>query len=373
MTTVTRLVALDLPAGDSFVAALNDAWSHGHVVLPLDQRMPVGTRRRLAAELGADEIVGVSGRDKVTDQTNDLVALQSDDAIVIATSGTSGRPKGVIHTHASLRAHAVVVGERLGLSAEDHWWLCLPPAHIGGFGVVSRSMHFGSRLSVAPPVDASAIADAVSRGANRTSVVPTLLARHDFGAFMTVLVGGSRSASLPENAVSTYGLTESCGGVVYDGVPLGGIDLRIVEGEIQLRSPTLARSYRHGPLNLSDGWLRTGDLGQHRDGRLVVEGRGDDMIITGGYKVWPHVVEQRLREHPLVADVVVRGVPDAEWGSLVCAWAVPRTRTHAPTLDMLRGHVKESLAEYCAPRRLVLVDDIPRSTIGKVLTSELPS
>ena len=369
---MTRLVALDLPAGDQFLQAISEAWSRHDVILPLDQRMPVGARRRLAADLGADIVIGPDGSKQVPQHAHDLVPLQPDDALIIATSGTTGRPKGVIHTHTSLQAHATMVGKRLDLNSADHWWLCLPPAHIGGFGVISRAMKFSSRLTVTQNPDDEAVRNAASSGATRTAVVPTLLGRHDFSSFTTVLVGGARSQSLPANAISTYGLTESCGGVVYDGLALEGVEVRITDGEVQLRTKSLARSYRHAPIDTIDGWLRTGDTGHLRNGALHIEGRRDDVIITGGNKVWPHVVEQRLREHPLVGDVVVRGIPDSEWGSLVCAWVVPRVATNAPSLEMLRGHVKESLAAYCAPRRLVLLEVIPRSSLGKVLTAELP-
>lgn len=369
---MTRLVALDLPAGDQLLQAINEAWSRHDVILPLDQRMPVGARRRLASELGADIVIGPDGSERAPQRAHDLVPLQPDDALIIATSGTTGRPKGVVHTHMSLRTHATMVGQRLNLDAADHWWLCLPPAHIGGFGVIARAMQFSSRLTVSQHPDNEAVRDAAASGATRTAVVPTLIGRHDFRSFTTVLVGGARSHSLPANAISTYGLTESCGGVVYDGLALTGVDVRVIDGEIQLRTKSLARTYRHAPIDTVDGWLRTGDAGHLRNGMLHIEGRRDDVIVTGGNKVWPHVVEQRLREHPLVGDVVVRGVPDPEWGSLVCAWVVPRVATSAPTLEMLRGHVKESLASYCAPRRLVLIDVIPRSSLGKVMTAELP-
>lgn len=369
---MTRLVALDLPASDQLLQAINEAWSRHDVILPLDQRMPVGARRRLASELGADIVIGPDGSERAPQHAHDLVPLQPDDALIIATSGTTGRPKGVVHTHMSLRTHATMVGQRLNLDAADHWWLCLPPAHIGGFGVIARAMQFSSRLTVSQHPDDEAVRDAAASGATRTAVVPTLIGRHDFRSFTTVLVGGARSHSLPANAISTYGLTESCGGVVYDGLALTGVDVRIIDGEIQLRTKSLARTYRHAPIDTVDGWLRTGDAGHLRNGMLHIEGRRDDVIVTGGNKVWPHVVEQRLREHPLVGDVVVRGVPDPEWGSLVCAWVVPRVATSAPTLEMLRGHVKESLASYCAPRRLVLIDVIPRSSLGKVMTAELP-
>jgi O-succinylbenzoic acid--CoA ligase len=273
-----------------------------------------------------------------------------------------------------------MVARRLSLSATDHWWLCLPAAHIGGFGVIVRATHTGARLTIDAHVDNASIAAARASGATHTSVVPTLIARHDWRDWNLVLVGGQRAGQLPANAVATYGLTETGGGVVYDGVPLDEVEMRVVDGEVFLRSPSMARTYRHAPLPLDDSWLATGDLGvlevsgdgSPRARRLRVDGRRDDLIVTGGNKVWPYAVEQRLSSHPLVADVVVRGLPDREFGSMVCAFVVARHAATPPTLDMLRGHVKETLAAYCAPRRVVICDRIPRNSLGKVIAGELP-
>lgn len=372
VTNVPRLIALDLPSGQRLGDEIERHWAAGHAVLPLDQRMAPSVRRALAASLGADELVTTDENVSLTTTgTGSLVPLEPGDALVIATSGTTGVPRGVVHTFDSLDAHARMVGDRLELTANDHWWLCLPMAHIGGFGVFARARFHQSTLSYAPEVSDHTIAAALRDGATHTSIVPTLLARHGFSEWRLVLVGGSRSGKLPDNAVTTYGLTETGGGVVYDGLALAGCAIDIREGEIFVRTPSLARTFRHAPLPVRDGWLATGDLGTMIDGRLRIEGRRDDLIITGGNKVWPHVVEQRLREHPMVADVAVGGVPDPEWGSVVSAWVVVRDRANPPTIEMLRNHVKETLASYSAPRRLTVVETIPRGPLGKVLMSEL--
>jgi len=370
---VPRLIALDLPAGDEFVANVVRAWQSGDVVLPIDQRLPTSARRALLAYLAADVVV--SANDVTTlasEHSPALVPLVEGDALVIATSGTTGEPKGVVHTHGSLNAAARLVGQRLNLSGDDHWWLCIPPAHIGGFGVVARALHHRSRLSFAQAIDQPAIDAARTEGATRTSVVPTLLTRHSFVGWRTVLVGGAASDALPNNAIATYGMTETAGGVVYGGAPLDDVDVRIEHGEILVRTPTMARTYRHAPLSLSDGWLATGDLGEFDGQRLIVKGRRDDLIITGGVKVWPRIVEARLREHALVDDVCVVGAPDAQWGSIVVAYVSTSAAT-APTLEQLRSHVKETLSPPHAPQRLVVVPKIPRTTLGKVRRSELPS
>jgi O-succinylbenzoic acid--CoA ligase len=162
-------------------------------------------------------------------------------------------------------------------------------------------------------------------------------------------------------------MTETGSGVVYDGVPLDGVDVRIDDhGEIHLRGPMLLRCYRDGSRPVDpDGWFRTGDLGQwHRDGRLHVDGRASDLIITGGENVWPEAVEAALADHPGVADVMVRGVDDSEWGQLVEAIVVPAD--DPPTLDALRAHVKRTHPAFMAPRRLLLIETLPRTALGKL-------
>jgi O-succinylbenzoic acid--CoA ligase len=162
-------------------------------------------------------------------------------------------------------------------------------------------------------------------------------------------------------------MTETGSGVVYDGVPLDGVDVRIdADGEIWLRGPMLLRAYRdgHSPLD-GDGWLPTSDLGRWLgDGRLHVEGRRGDLIITGGENVWPEAVEAVLADHPAVAEVMVRGVDDPEWGQIVEAVVVPVG--DPPTLEDLRGHVKAAHPAFMAPKSLVVVDSLPRTSIGKL-------
>ena len=378
MTLVPRLVAIDLHAGPAFEAAVRSVWNQGDVVFPIDQRLPAPAKHELIAQLAADTLIGPDSVARPCDQNDssgkseDIVPLCDGDALMIATSGSTGVPKGVVHTHDSLSASASMVGERLQLSADDHWWLCLPAAHIGGFGVIARSLHFASRITYADAINQTTIHEARDNGATRTAVVPTLIARHRFDGWRTVLVGGASSGDLPENAVATYGMTETAGGVVYSGLALDGVHVNVVAGEIMVQTPSLARTYRNAPLPLRNGWFATGDLGRIVDGRILIDGRKDDLIITGGVKVWPGVVEARLREHPLVKDAVVTGAPDPEWGSVVVAHVVCAT-TQPPSLELLRNHVKETLSPAHAPVRLSIVASIPRTTLGKVRRSELPS
>ncbi len=168
-------------------------------------------------------------------------------------------------------------------------------------------------------------------------------------------------------------MTETGSGVVYDGVPLSGVELRVDDdGQIHVRAPMLLRAYRDGtdPTD-ADGWYPTGDLGALDDGRLTVHGRRDDLIITGGENVWPTAVEEALRTHPDVADVAVVGRPDADWGARVVAVVVPTDQTAPPTLADLRAHVTSYLPRYAAPTVLELTAALPRTASGKVRSVEL--
>jgi O-succinylbenzoic acid--CoA ligase len=202
------------------------------------------------------------------------------------------------------------------------------------------------------------------------SLVPTLLARLDPSWFRVIVLGGSRPpASVPPHAYVTYGLTETGSGVVYDGIPLDGVEVRLgPEGEIFLRGPMLLRAYRDGTNPKDDaGWFNTGDLGTlDAEGRLEVRGRRGDLIISGGENVWPDAVEAVLATHTGVDAVAVVGVADREWGQRVVAVVVPTDATVPPTLEELRDHAKDELGAWCAPRQLVLVDALPTTALGKI-------
>jgi O-succinylbenzoic acid--CoA ligase len=286
------------------------------------------------------------------------------DALVVATSGTTGAPKGVVLTHEAVAASAVASSTRLQVGAGDRWLACLPLNHVGGLSVVTRALHTGTPLTVLAGFDV----DVVERsGATLVSLVSTALHRIDASHFRTILLGGAKPpGSLAANVVTTYGMTETGSGVVYDGIPLDRVELRISAGEVHIRCPMLLRCYRDGTSPLVDGWFATGDAGHlDADGRLVVEGRIGELIITGGENVWPQAVEDVLATHPAVRDVAVAGRQDAEWGEVVVAYVV--TGDDAPSLDELRDHVKASMPAYNAPRAIVLVDAIPRTALGKIV------
>jgi o-succinylbenzoate---CoA ligase len=344
---VNRLVAIDLPAGPGFVDELQRVWDAGDAAFPVDQRLPPAAKRALCVTMRVGEEV------------------QSGDALVVATSGSTGAPKGVVLTHDAVAASARATSVRLGVRDDDHWLACLPLSHVGGLSVVMRALHTGTRLTVLPGFDAAEVERAE---ATLVSLVATTLTRIDPARFRLIVLGGSRPPDdRPANCVTTYGMTETGSGVVYDGVPLDGVEVDIApDGEVRLRAPMLLRCYRDGtsPVD-AQGWFATGDLGKWQpNGRLHVAGRRGDLIITGGENVWPEAVEAALADHPGVAEVLVRGVDDPEWGQLVEAVIVPAG--DPPTLDSIREHVKRLHPGFMAPKRLILVERLPRTTIGKL-------
>ena len=370
-----RLVALAVDAGPQFVDELKRAWANGDAVLPVDLRLPAPARARLLDAMAPAVLIDSSGEHQL-DHAN---PVEPGDALVMATSGSTGDPKGVVLTHAAVEASAIATSKRLGIApARHHWLACLPVAHVGGLSVITRALVTGTRLTVLPGFDADAV---MTSDATHTSLVYTALARIEPARFECIVLGGSRppAAVLPPNAVTTYGMTETGSGIVYDGVALDGVEMKIVTpdatglGELHVRGPMLLRCYRDGgDPKASDGWFATGDLARIAfDGTLQVEGRRGDLIITGGENVWPDPVETILLTHPLVLDVAVAGRPDPQWGQRVVAYVVARDPEHHPTLTQLRDHVRLQLPAHCAPKQVVDISEVPRTALGKVRRSEL--
>lgn len=361
-----------MPGGEAFVTELRRAWDDGDAVLPLDQRLSPSATAAVVQALRPSRVVDAGSRTRI----DGGLPVEAGDALVVATSGTTGAPKGVVLTHDSVRASAVATSARLGVDPGRHRWLaCLPLSHVGGLSVVTRSLVTGTPVTVLPGFDAAAVT-AASGPEVFVSLVSTALRRVGAERFHTVVLGGSAPPSgLPPNVVTTYGMTETGSGVVYDGLPLDGVDVKVDEasGEIHLRGPMLLRAYRDGSIPVdADGWFATGDCG-HLDtgGRLHVAGRSSDLIITGGENVWPAPVEAALMTHPRVAEAAVAGRPDAEWGQRVVAWVVPKEAGQPPTLEELRSLVAEAVAPFAAPKELVLVESLPRTAIGKVKRDRL--
>ncbi len=353
-----------------FPRELLAAWDAGDAVLPVDPRLPVAAVESLLAALRPARLVDGAGN------RTDLPGgepVEAGDGLVMATSGTTGDPKGVVLTHDAVTASAVATSARLEVDpSRDRWLACLPLAHVGGLSVLTRALITATPVDVAPAYDPATTATLVS-------LVPTHLERHDTRRFRAVVLGGSADWRIrAPNVVHTYGMTETGSGLVYDGLPLDGVEVRLdAGGQILVRGPMLLRGYRRvatggggGATTVDDpkdagGWFATGDLGAvDGDGRLTVFGRAGDVIVTGGEKVWPDAVERALRGVEGVGDVAVAGVADSEWGQRVVAWVVPAGPP--PSLDALRRAAKRSLPAYAAPRELVLVDALPRTALGKL-------
>lgn len=361
------LVAIDLPAGPAFVDALRQVWDDGDAALPVDQRLAAPARAALLEAMAPAAVIEPAGRVSLSGGR----PVEDGDALVMATSGTTGQPRGVVLTHAAVAASATATSGRLRVDPGRHRWLaCLPLSHVGGLSVVTRALITGAGLAVHERFDAEAVSAAAGEDVF-VSLVPSALQRVDAGLFHTVVLGGSAPPSgLPANVVTTYGMTETGSGVVYDGVPLDGVEVAIdPDGQIRVRGPMLLRAYRDGtrPLD-ADGWLATADAGSFGpEGRLRVDGRMSDLIITGGENVWPTAVEAILVEHPRVAEAMVTGRPDPEWGERVVAFVVPVPGGEPPALGDLRQLVKDQLAAFAAPRELILVSSLQRTAIGKLL------
>ncbi len=328
-------------------------------------------------------------------------------ALVVRTSGSTGTPRDVLLSAAALRASGTATHQRLG--GPGHWVLTLPPQHVAGAQVVARAQLAGRGLTVPDddaPFSPSGFADLAARSAQRAagerryvSLVPTqahrLVAAADAGeppgltalaGFAAVLLGGAPTppplrarllaAGVP--VVVTYGMTETCGGCVYDGHPLTGVSLRLdAAGGIELSGPQLATGYLNRPeltaaaFTTDDGgrWFRTRDFGVVANGRLQVLGRLDDVIVTGGIKVAPAAVEATLAALEQVREVCVVGLPDAEWGQRVVAVVVPTAPGTTPAQSLTeaaRERVAATLGRAAAPRECVLVANLPRLGPGKV-------
>jgi o-succinylbenzoate---CoA ligase len=320
------------------------------------------------------------------DRDVDAVArwLESDetDPLVISTSGSSGAPKQVLLGRAAALASAGASSARLG--ATGQWLLALPSSYVAGFNVVVRSLLAGHRPAV---LGDRTPAEVVTDGAF-VSVVPTQLHRwldspDDRAALArchTVLVGGgpvdaslrARAEEAGVRAVATYGSAETCGGCVYDGLPLDGVGLALAaDGRIRIGGPTLFDGYLEDPAAtrtaLVDGWFVTSDAGRlDEDGRLRVLGRVDDMVVSGGVNVPAAAVAARLREHPAVAAAEVVGLPDAVWGNRVVAVLTLVEPVETLSLEAARDWVAAVHPRAWAPREVLVVPALPMLANGKV-------
>jgi o-succinylbenzoate---CoA ligase len=376
------VVAVRLPPGPEWLDIVRRAWDVGAALFPLDHRMPDAMAADLVERARPTVMLDRRGPRRVNGRP-----AGADDALIVHTSGTSNGPKLVRLSRSAVEAAVRTSSAALEATGRDAWLCCLPVAHVGGLLVLIRGILLGAPVRVHARFEPVAVAD--SYGVAFTSLVPTMLRRLleagvDVARFRAILVGGSalaaglreRAEDAGANVVETYGLTESCGGVVYDGLPLEGTELRIGrDDEIELRGPTLLTGYRSGgePEISDDGWLRTGDAGRFDEhARLRVLGRLDDLIVTGGQNVAPDDLEEALLTSAKVREVAVAGRPDTEWGERVVAWVVPEDPSDPPTLEELRAAVAAVLPRYASPRELRLVRHLPRTFSGKVRRAALP-
>ncbi len=344
-----------------------------------------------------------------------------DPAVILYTSGTTGRPKGAVLTHGSLLGSAAAQVEHLGTRAEDVYLCVMPLNHVGGITCnITTALLTGSTVVLLETFSPTAALDAIAR--HHVTIfagVPTMwnvmlahesFPEHDTGALRLAVIGGSNvepalaeriSEGFPSARLANlYGLSEASGAAVISagrddldtisrsiGVSLPGVTARVAdvdgtertsgnEGELQLRGPGTAVGYWQSPTEtaetfLPDGWVATGDMAtQDPDGHLVLRGRRKDMFVQGGYNVYPAEVETTLTAHPSVAMAAGIGVPDPVLGEVGCYYIVAHPE-HAVTDDELRAFCAERLADYKVPRRFVMTTELPTTPAGKIAKAAL--
>ena len=379
------LDAVDVPLGSAvlqrILPAVEAALHGGPPLLPVPTHPPSVRDALIAAMRPGDPVETVD---------DDQVAL------VVPTSGSTGDPKGVLLGAAAVTASADAAHARLG--GPGRWLLALPATHVAGLMVLVRSVVAGTVPGVVdlsagfePEAFATASRHMVDRDASRryTALVPRQLAVIlDAGAaaldaltaFDAVLVGGSHTApDLLERAraadvrvVTSYGMTETCGGCVYDGVALNGVTVATsADGRIKIAGPVLAHGYRLRPELTAqafvDGWFVSTDLGRIDPVRgLAVFGRVDDVAVSGGVNVPLTAVDGLLADHPGVAFAAAVALPDPSWGQRLVAVVVPRDPAHPPTLESIRAYVGARAPTAHAPKALVLAESLPRLSSGEV-------
>lgn len=345
----------------------------GPPLLPVPERDPKETRRLTSALRPGEPIDDVS----------------DDVALVMATSGTTGVPKGALLSSRALRASGTATHRRLG--GPGSWMLALPAHHIAGMQVLLRSVLAGRTPVVVDvtdgfdPGDLPAAVDAMTGPRRYTSLVPTQLVKAlddpaatvALASLDAVMLGGAatpapllrRALDAGIRVVRTYGMSETCGGCVYDGVPLDGAKIRIDDdSRVLIGGDMVAAGYRglpDHPAFATPGWFRTDDAGSVTDGILAVHGRLDEAISSGGLTVVPQVVEAVLLGHPGVRECAVLGVPDHRLGQRVVAAVVAQPGAN-PTVDDIRAHVGATLDATAAPREVRLLDALPLRGPGKI-------
>ena len=345
-----------------------------------------------------------------------------DVAVVMYSSGTTGRPKGVALTQNNMIAHTLNASDGIDFDEGDKSLVAMPLFHVGGSSYAQFGIHQGVPTVLTREADGMSLAGGILKGANRTFLVPAVLAKvleagpdavKVFGTLKTYIYGAS-PMPLPllraaieawptTDFIQAYGLTEVCGVVtrlmppehrddehperlVSAGTLVPNADLRVVDpntledvpphsqGELWFRTPQLMKEYLNRPEATAeaiteDRWFRTGDIGRiDEDGYVFVEDRLKDMIISGGENIYSIEVERVLAEHPAVTEVAVFGIPDEKWGESVKAVV---SVGEAATAEELISWCRDRLAHYKCPRSVDIVDELPRNPTGKVMKKDM--
>lgn len=365
---VRSLLALDFALGPELEEALRGCVDRAEAFCVLDQRLSPRRQSEALELLGATAVLDASGR--VARSGGQFVG--DDVGVVMLTSGSSGVPKAAQLSWRALRASAELTQATLRDGSPPAWYPCLPASHIGGLAVLLRVVLGDASLVWGDPDDLDA---APSRGATHVAVVRTQIVRHDLRGFATVLLGGGRPpTNLPDNVVTTWGMTETGSGIVYNGLPLPGVDVGERDGELVVRSPTLFDGYRDaarptavGPDGRAD-WFPTGDAGTVANGQVRVRGRLDYVINTGGEKLWPEDLEVVIATIDAVRDVAITSVDDTEWGQRVVALIVGDSTSLDDAIGALAA---ERIGPWAKPKEIRYVAAIPRTANGKIRRSEL--
>jgi malonyl-CoA/methylmalonyl-CoA synthetase len=345
-------------------------------------------------------------------------------AMILYTSGTTSRPKGVVTTHRNLEAQMTMLVGAWGWTAGDRILHVLPLNHVHGIvNILGCALWAGARCEFLSPFEPTAVWDRMARGGvTLFMAVPTIYARllaaweaadeglrarwSEAAGGLRLMVSGSAALPVPllerwraatgHVLLERYGMTET--GMALSnplvgerrpgsvGLPLPGVDVRLVDergaavpdgtpGEIEVRGESVFREYWARPdatrEAFRDGWFRTGDVAVVESGSYRILGRQSvDIIKTGGYKVSALEIEEVLRQHNDIRDCAVVGIPDDEWGERVAAAIVPRSEV-GPALEDLREWAAARLAQYKLPTRMRLVDDLPRNAMGKVVKARV--
>lgn len=379
------LIAIDIKEPALLTENILKVWDNSNAALIIDNRLPIKTKKSLLESMRPSMYVDDSGE---TTKLNDPVAVSPGDALVMLTSGTTGNPKGVILTHESIKQSIKLTHSYLNVDpSHDGWLLMLPPYHIGGLMVILRSILTNTRLKYLKEITAQNVKNALAEGYNLTACVPTSLDRLKELPFKAILVGAmAYSGGKLKNLVHTYGMTETCSGVVYNGEPLKNVKIEIDQftDEISIKSPTLFRAYRNHPDHYlkmtpegfdpkdSRGFFLTKDIGFFDDeNKLKIIGRSDEVIITGGEKVWPQKVENALTKLPNVKEAAIVGLPDQKWGSSVTALIVYDQDRPTYNYQTLKKLLKDELAFYEIPKTVLSVPSLPKTLVGKLQRSKL--